>query len=163
MQFNWLDYVLLGIVATVAAVQFLRSTKDFSRILYETLFMVGAVIAATRLVLPLQKLTGLGASVLFGGVGLVLVVIAIILAALSNRLAPFDLGIFNYAFGLAFAIVCGYALGHLALRTAHLAVSPRNLKFAEAVHRSLVARDLLYFKTAYEILVFLRFVRWKGV
>lgn len=88
MQFNWLDYVLLGIVATVAAVQFLRSVRDFSRILYETLLMVGAVAAATRLVLPLQKLTGLGASVLFGGVGFVLVIIAIILAALSNRLAP---------------------------------------------------------------------------
>jgi hypothetical protein len=108
-------------------------------------------------------LTGLGAPVLFGGVGLLLVVIAIFLAALLNRLAPFGLGIFNYVLGLALAVVCGYALGHLGLRTANLAVSPRNLQFAEAVHRSLVARDLLYFKTAYEILVFLRFVRWKGM
>ena len=50
MIFNWLDYVLIGAVATVAAIQFLRSTKDFSRVLYEALFMVGAVtpFALTR-------------------------------------------------------------------------------------------------------------------
>jgi hypothetical protein len=49
------------------------------------------------------------------------------------------------------------------LRTADLAISPRNAQFAFAVRRSLMARDLLYFKTVTEILVFLRFVRWKGV
>ena len=163
MQFNWLDYVLIGIVATVTAVQFLRSTKDLSRVLYETLFVVGSAVAATRLVQPLQKLTGLSTPVLFGVSGLLLMVVGIILAALFNRIAPFGLGIFNYLLGLLLAIACGYAFGHVGLRTAHLAISPRNLQFAETVHRSLVARDLLYFKTAFEILVFLRFVRWKGV
>lgn len=163
MQFNWLDYVLIGTVATVAAIQFLRSTKDFSRVLYETLFVVGAVTAASALLRPLGKLTGLPAPLLFGGGGLLLVVFGIILAALSNRLVPFGLGIFSYLFGLMLAVACGYALGHLALRTANLAISPHSPGFASAVRHSLMARDLLYFKTFTEILVFLRFVRWKGV
>jgi hypothetical protein len=163
VQFNGLDYVLIGIVATVTAVQFLRSARDLSRVLYETLFITGAVVAAVRLLSPLTKLTHLSAPLLLGGGGLLLVVAGVLLAALFNRFAPFGLGIFNYMFGLAFAIVCGYALGHLGLRTAYLALSPRNPQFAAAVHRSLVARDLLYFRTAFEILVFLRFVRSKGV
>jgi hypothetical protein len=163
VSFNWLDIVLIGTVATVAAVQFLRSARDFSRVLYETIFVVGAVVAATRLLRPLYQLTRLSAPLLYGGAGLLLVVFAIMLAAVLDRIAPFDLGIFNYVFGLALAVACGYALGHLGLRTAHLALSPRNPRFAEAVSRSLVARDLLYFKTAFEVLVFLRFVRWKGV
>jgi len=163
VTFNWLDYVLIGAVATVAAIQFLRSTKDFSRVLYETLFVVGAVTAASRLVRPLGNLTGLPAPVLFGGTGVALVVVGIILAALFNRFLPFGLGIFSYVFGLVFAVVCGYALGHLALRTANLAVSPRNPGFAGAVRHSLMARDLLYFRTLTEVLAFMRFVRWKGV
>jgi len=163
VRFNWLDYVLIGAVATVAAIQFLRSTKDFSRVLYETLFVVGAVTAASLLLRPMGNLTGLPAPLLLGGAGVVLVVAGIILAALLNRFVPFGLGIFNYVFGLVFAVACGYALGHLALRTANLAVSPRNPGFASAVRHSLMARDLLYFKTLTEILAFLRFVRWKGV
>jgi hypothetical protein len=163
VQFNWLDYVLIGTVATVAAIQFLRSTRDFSRVLYETVFVVGAVVAAWALLGPLGRLTRLPRSLLFGGGGLLLVVIGFLLAALFNSLAPFGLGIFGYVFGLVFAVVCGYALGHLALRTADMAISPCNAQFALAVRRSLMARDLLYFRTLTEILVFLRFVRWKGV
>jgi hypothetical protein len=163
VSFNWLDYVLIGFVSTVAAIQFLRSTKDLSRVLYETIFVVGAVVAAARLLRPLGNLTGLSAPLLFGGCGLLLVLMGITLAALCNRFLPFGLGIFNYVFGLVFAVACGYALGHLALRTANLAVSPRNPGFASAVRHSLMARDLLYFKTLTEILAFLRFVRWKGV
>ncbi|GEM_PF-810189 len=162
MQFNWLDYVLIAFVATVVAVQLLRSTRDFSRILYETLFLVVAVVAALRLVQPLKRLTGLGPPVLYGGAGFILIVLGVLLAAFFNRLLPFGLGVFNYVFGLIFAVVCGYALGHLALRTADLAISPRRLQFAEAVHHSLMARDLLYFRTFTEIIAFLRFVRWKG-
>ncbi len=163
MRFNWLDYVLISAVATVAGIQFLRSTKDFSRILYETVFLVGAVIAASLLLRPLGKLTGLSAPLLFGGVGVVLVVFGILLAAIVNRWMPFGLGVFDYLFGLLLAIVCGYALGHLALRTADMAISPRNPQFAAAVRRSLTARDLLYFKTFIEVRTFLRFTRWKGM
>ena len=163
MSFNWLDYVLIGLVATVTAIQFLRSTKDFSRVLYEALFVVGAVTAAALLLRPLGKLTGLPAPLLLGGAGVTLVVVGMILAAVLDRFVSFGLGIFSYVFGLVFAVACGYALGHLVLRTADLAISPRNAQFAFAVRRSLMARDLLYFKTVTEILVFLRFVRWKGV
>ena len=163
MQLNWLDYALLGLVATVAAVQFLRSTRDFSRVLYEALFTVGAVVAAAQLQHALEKLTGPAQPLLFGSAGVLFVVVGIILAAFVNRFAPFGPGIFSYVFGLVFALVCAYALTHLALRTANLTISPRNPEFAATVHRSLVARDLLYFRTLDEILVFLRFVRWKGV
>ena len=163
MSFNWLDYVLIGLVATVAAIQFLRSTNDFSRVLYETMFVVGAVTAASLLLRPLGNLTGLPAPLLLGGVGLLLIVIGILLAALLNRFLPFGLGIFNYVFGLVLAVACGYALGHLGLRTANMAASPRNPAFASAVRHSLMARDLLYFRTFTEVLAFLRFVRWKGV
>jgi len=163
VSFNWLDYVLIGLVATVTAIQFLRSTKDFSRVLYETLFIVGAVTAASLLLRPLGNLTGLPAPLLLGGAGVTLVVVGMILAAVLDRFVSFGLGIFSYVFGLVFAVACGYALGHLALRTANLAVSPHNPAFASAVRHSLMARDLLYFKTVTEILVFLRFVRWKGV
>jgi hypothetical protein len=44
-----------------------------------------------------------------------------------------------------------------------MAISPRSAQFADGVRHSLVARDLLRFRTIYEILVFLRFVRWKGM
>jgi len=159
VSFNWLDYVLIGLVATVTAIQFLRSTKDFSRVLYETLFIVGAVTAASLLLRPLGNLTGLPAPLLLGGAGVTLVVVGMILAAVLDRFVSFGLGIFSYVFGLVFAVACGYALGHLVLRTADLAISPRNAQFAFAVRRSLMARDLLYFKTVTEILVFLRFVR----
>ena len=163
MTFNWLDYVLIGAVATVAAIQFLRCTKDFSRVLYETVFVVGAVVAATRLLQPLADLTGLSAPLLFGGCGLLLVLVGLILAALCNNFVPFGLGVFNYFFGLFLAVACGYALGHLALRTANLAVSPHSAAFARAVRHSLMARDLLYFGTFTEVLAFLRFARWKGI
>lgn len=163
MRFNWLDYVLIGAVATVAAIQFLRSTKDFSRVLYETLFLVGAVAAASALVRPLGELTKLSAPVLFGCVGGVLSVLGILLAALVNRWMPFGLGVFGYVFGLLLAIACGYALGHLGLRTADMAISPRNHGFDMAVRRSLMARDLLFFKSFIEVQAFLRLVRWKGM
>jgi hypothetical protein len=145
VSFNWLDYVLIGGVATVAAVQFLRSTRDFSRVLYETLFTIGAVVAASLLLRPLGSLTGLSTPLLYGAVGVVFVVLGILLAA------------------LLLSIACGYALGHLALRTANLVISPHNPAFASAVRHSLMTRDLLYFRTLTEVLVFLRFVRWKGM
>lgn len=163
MRFNWLDYVLIGSVATIAAVQFLRSTKDFSRILYETVFMVGAVAAASLLLRPLEELTGLSAPLLFGGLGAILFALGILLAAIVNRWLPFGFGIFNYVFGLLLAVACGYALGHLVLRTANMAISPRNPEFAATVQRSLMARDLLHFKTFIEIRAILRFARWKGM
>jgi hypothetical protein len=163
VRLNWLDYVLIGAVATVAAIQFLRSTNDFSRVLYETIFVVGAVTAASLLLRPLADLTGLSAPLLLGGAGVVLVLVGITLAALINRFLAFGLGIFGYVFGLVFAVAFSYALGHLGLRTADLAISPRNPAFAGAVRHSAMACDLLYFRTFTEVLVFLRFVRWKGV
>lgn len=163
MQFNWLDYLLLGILAVVAGIQFLRCARDFSRIFYETAFIVGAVVAASVLLRPLAKWTRLPAPLLFGGVGVVLVIAGILLAAFVNRFLPFSLGLFDYFLGVFLAVGCGYALGHLALRTADMAISTHNKGFAAAVHRSLVARDLLYFRTFIEVRAILRFARWKNL
>jgi hypothetical protein len=163
LKFNWLDYALIGTMASITAIQFLRSTKDFSRVLYETLFIVGAVVTASVLLRPLGELTRLSNPLLLGGVGGLLSVLGIILAAFLNRLLPFGLGVFNYLFGLLLALACAYALGHLGVRTADLAVSPHNREFDMVVRRSLVARDLLFFKTFIEIRAFLRFARWKGM
>jgi hypothetical protein len=127
LRFNWLDYALIGTMAAIAAVQFLRSTEDFSRILYETLFLVGAVVAASPLLRPLSELTRLSNPLLFGSVGCVLSVLGTILAAFVNRPLPFGLGLFNCLPGLLLASVCAYALGHLGLRgrPGRLAAQPR--------------------------------------
>lgn len=163
MRFNWLDYALIGTMATITAIQFLRSTKDLSRILYETLFFIGAVVAASLLLRPLGELTGLSKPLLLGAGGGLLSVLGFVLAALLNRLLPFGLGVFNYLFGVLLALACAYALSHLGLRTVDLAVSPHSREFDMVVRRSLVARDLLFFKTFVEIRAILRFARWKGM
>jgi hypothetical protein len=162
MSFNWLDIALIGTIATVAGIQFLRSTRDFSRVLYETIFMIAAVAAAAMLLRPLRAMTDFSPSLLFGAVGAFLTMLGIVLAALINRRMSFGLGVFDYFFGLLLAIACGYALGHLALRTADLALSPRYPEFVDAIRRSWVTRDLLYFKTFIEVRAFLRFARWRG-
>jgi hypothetical protein len=163
VQFNWLDYVLIGTVATVAAVQFLRSTRDFSRVMYETILVLAAVITASLLYRPLRQATHFSAPLLYGGIGTLLAALGMLLAALLSARAGFSLGVFGYLFGLALALTFAYTVGHLALRTANMAISPHNARFALAVRRSLTARDLLYLKTLIEILAFLRFARWKGV
>ena len=163
VQFNWLDYVLLAFLAAVAGVQFLRCIRDFSRVFYETVFVVGAVAAASALVRPLTGVTRFPAPLLFGGVGVVLVAVGLLLAAFANGFAPFGLGLFSYVFGLFFAVGCAYALGHLALRTADMAIAPHNHAFAVIVHHSLVAQDMLYFRTFIEVRAALRFARWKGM
>jgi len=163
MSFNWVDLASIGIVASVAGIQFLRSTKDFSRILYETILLIGAVAGAALLLRPLRAMTDYSAPLLFGGVGGVLAVVGILLAALVNRQMAFGLGVFGYFFGLLLAIACGYALGHLALRTADLAFAPRHPEFVQAVRRSWMSRDLLYFKTFIEVRTILRFARWRGL
>jgi len=161
MSSNWVDVACIGTVALVAGIQFLRSTRDFSRVLYETLLLVGAVAVAAALFRPLQAKTGWSEPLVFGGVGAVLGIAGIMLAALLNRSLPFGLGMFNYVFGLLLAIACGYTVGHLALRTAVLAFSHRSPEFAQAVERSWMTRDLLYFRTFIEVRAFLRTARWK--
>ncbi len=163
MSFNWVDLACIGTVALVAGIQFLRSTKDFSRVFYETVFLVAAVAGAAALLRPLQARTGLAAPLLFGGVGVIFGVVGMLLAAVVNRRMAFGLGIFGYFFGLLLAIACGYAIGHLALRTAVLAFSQRSPEFAQAVKRSWMTRDLLYFKTFIEVRTILRFARWSNI
>ena len=163
IQFNWLDYVLIGFVATVAAVQFLRSTRSVSRILYEALLAVGAAAASVRLMRPLARLAGMSPAATLGSIGFLLLFIGFVIAALLDVYASFSMGFLNYLLGLFLALICAYALGHIALRTTDLAISPHNPKFAAAVRSSLVCQDLLCFGTLTELIAFLRFVRWKGV
>lgn len=112
---------------------------------------------------PLRESTRFSAPLLFDCVSFVLSVLGIVFAVLLNRLMPFGLGVFGYLLGLLLAVASAYALDHLGLRTTDLAMSPRNAGFNMAVRRSLVARDLLYFKTFVEVRASLRLVRWKGI
>jgi hypothetical protein len=160
VSFNWVDMASIGIVSVVAAVQFLRGVKDFSRVFYETLLLIAAVVGATQLTRPLHDGLKLPVHLVFGGAGVVLGAAGILLAALVNRKFAFGLGVFNYVMALFLAVACGYALGHLAFRTAYLALAEKDPKFVEAVRRSWMARDLLYFKTFVETRAILRQARW---
>jgi len=163
MSLNSIDLASIGVVSLVAAIQFLRGIKDFSRIFYETLFIIGAVSGATYLYKPLHSATGLPWSVCFLGTGVILSVVGILLAAMVNRKMAFGLGVFGYVFALLFAVACGYALGHLALRGTFMAMAPTNPAFAAAVQKSWMARDLLYFKTFVETRAILRQARWLNI
>lgn len=160
---NWVDIASLSLVSIIAAVQFLRATRDFSRVLYESLFLVGAAVLATRLLKPLHALTHISYPACFLGVFLIAAVLGMLLAALLNTRLAFGFGIFSYLFGLLLGLVSAYAVGHVAIRTPYIAFAHLNPAFHAAVQRSWMARDLLQFRTFVEILAILRNARWLNV
>ncbi len=160
MRYDWLDWAALGFVATVAGVQLLRAVRDFSRVLYETLFFIGALLLTNRLFIPVQELTHLSYPVSYLLLFLVSAGLAILLAALLNSRVAFGMGAFNYILGLLLAVVCAYTIGHVAIRVPYIAFAHQDRQFFEAVNRSLVARDLLRFRTMVEVLAVLRQARW---
>jgi hypothetical protein len=163
MQLNWVDCASIGVVAVVAAIQFLRATRDFSRILYETIFFVGAVVLASRLFELVHALTHISYAVSFLALFLTGAALAVVLAALLNTVAGFGFGAFSYVFGLILGVGCGYAVGHVAIRTPYIAFAYKDPQFLDAVRRSWMARDLLYFRTFVELLAILRNARWLNI
>jgi hypothetical protein len=160
---NWVDIACLGLVSVVAAVQFLRATRDFSRVLYEAIFLVGAAVLATKLLKPAHALTHVSYPVCFLGVFIIAAALGMVLAVLLNARLAFGFGIFSYLFGLLLGLVCAYAVGHVAIRTPYIAFAHLNPAFHAAVQRSWMARDLLQFRTFIEILALLRNARWLHV
>jgi len=163
MQLNWVDYASIGFVAVVAAIQFLRATRNFSRVLYETIFFVGAAVLASMLFKQVHALTHISYAVSFLALFLASAALGVVLAALLNIVAGFSFGAFGYLFGFILGIGCGYAVGHVAIRTPYIAFAYKNPQFLDAVRRSWMARDLLFFRTFVELLAILRNARWLSI
>ncbi len=160
MRFNWIDLLSIGLVATAGGIQFLRGTKDFSRVFYETIFLIAALVATVKLFIPVHKLTGVSYIVTFAGIFVALAVLGIWLAFLLNRLIGFGTGVFAYIFSLLLGIAGGWVIGHAVLRTLYIAFARRDPAFLMAVHKSWMASQLLYFGAFRELLAMLRVARW---
>lgn len=159
MRFNWVDILSIGLVATVGGVQFMRGTKDISRVFYEAVLLSGAMVAASRFFKPLGQAVYVPPVAAFVGIFVLLAGLGIWLGFLLNRLLPFDAGGFNYLFALLFAVACGWVVGHGVLRALYLALAEKDPEFVMAMRRSWMASQLLYFGALYELLVVLRFAR----
>ena len=163
MNYSWMDAACIGLLATVAAVQFLRGTHDFSRVFYEMIFLIAAVVGASRLFRMAAELTKWSPAVCFVAIFLVLGVLGMVFAGLLNAKMAFGLGIFSYVFSLLAGVACGYVLGHIAVRTLLLGFAPTHHDLAQATYRSWMARELLHFRTLHEVLAILRFARYSNV
>ncbi|MGQ9677828.1 MAG: hypothetical protein ACUVUD_00905 [bacterium] len=163
MRFNWVDLTTIGVVATGAAIQFLRATKDFSLVLYETFFLIAALIAAVRLIIPLHQFTALPEAIVFIGVFVVLSMLGLLLAHGLNQIFEFGFGVFNHFIGLLLGIACGIVFGHAVLRTVVITYRLSRPEVVEFVHRSWMASQILYFGAFRELLGILRVARYHNI
>lgn len=160
MHYTPMDYVGIFILAAGTAVQLLRGVRDFSRVLYETGFLIAAVAGTNSLYGPLSRLVHVHGLVVYVALFVVFFVTGLVLANLLNHVAAFSLGMFNYVFALVVGVVYAYALGHVLLRVTLNLLGRSHPQVAKAMMYSWVARELLYFKTWVEVLAILRQVRW---
>ncbi len=163
MRLNWIDILTIGVVATGAAIQFLRATRDFSLVLYETALFIGALVATVRLFIPIHQIIGLAPAVCFIGIFVILSVLALLIASMFNQLVEFGFGVFNHFIGLLLGIVCGTVFGHAVLRTLIIAYEVSRPQVVEAVHRSWMATQVLYFGAFRELLAILRIARYNNI
>jgi hypothetical protein len=163
MRFNWVDVLSCGVVAFGAGIQFLRATKDFSQILYETFFLIAALVAAVKLHPIVQRLTGLTLVVSFVITFLILMFVALLVASLLNSAINFDFGIFNYLFGLFLGIACGFVLGHAVLRALVIGFGATRPDLNTGIQRSWMASQVLYFGAFRELLGILRIARYHNI
>ncbi len=163
MRFNWVDLLAIGVVSFAGGIQFLRSTKDFSLVLYETFLLIAALIGTVRVFIPIHQLTGLSYTVCFAGCFVILAVLAILIASGINRFFEFSFGGFGYFFGLFLGIACGFVFGHAVLRVLLIAYGVKRPEFADMVHRSWMASQVLYFGAFRELLAMLRIARYNNI
>lgn len=163
MRFNWVDLTAIGVVATGAAIQFLRATRDFSLVLYETVLFIAALVAAVHLFIPLHQLTALPEAVVFSGVFVILAVLALLIASGLNQVFEFGFGVFNHFVGLILGIACGIVFGHAVLRTLVIAYRLSRPELVEVIHRSWMASQVLYFGAFRELLGILRIARYHNI
>ena len=157
MRFNWIDLLTIGIVATVGGVQLLRGAKSFSRVLYETLLLIAALIGATALYEPVQAVLGVSRIVAYLVLFVVLATLAMLAGAGLQRLVPFGLGIFGHIFSLLNGVACGWVVGHAVLRSLTGISSPQ---LHLAIRRSWMASQVLNFGAWIELMALLRLARW---
>ncbi len=163
LHYTPLDWACIGLLATGTAVQFLRGVRDFSRVLYETGLLVAALVGTNALYRPLSQLVRVQGLAVYITLFVLFFVVSLLLAALLNRVVAFGFGAFNYLLALLAGFVYAYAAGHVLLRVALNLVGRSNPAFSQAVMRSWMARELLFFKTWIEILAQLRQVRWLNI
>ncbi len=162
MKFGWIDVLSITIVSLGAGIQFLRAIKDFSLVLYETVFFVLALVGAGKMFMPVHNLTGWSCQVCFAGIFAIFAILGIIIASILNSF-EFEFGGFNYFFGLIFGIVCGFVVGHVCLKSLIITYCDKNPEVIEAIHRSWVASQVLYFGAFRELLGMLRLARYHNI
>jgi len=163
VKFNWVDILAISLVAGTAAIQLLRGARDFSQVFYETIFLVMALVGTVRIFMPLHSLTGISYTVCFAGSFVIFGILALMIAAVLNRFFAFEFGGFSYILAAALGVVCGFVVGHAVLRTLFILWGGRNVHFADAVHRSWMASQVLYFGAFRELLGMLRIARYNNI
>lgn len=145
MKLNPADLVAVLTVAVVGLLQFVRCRRDFSQVLYETIFFVPALVGAVRIAGPLHQSTGVPMLFSFVAPLVVFGMAAVILATLLNRVFEFELGRAGWVLGIGLALTCAGLAGHAVLRAVLEAYGPQRPEFGEAMMRSELARQLYYF------------------
>ncbi|MEO0080040.1 MAG: hypothetical protein ABIK44_05130 [candidate division WOR-3 bacterium] len=163
MKFNWVDILAISLVASTAAIQLLRGVRDLSQVFYETALLVAALVGATKIFIPLHNLTNFSYTFCFAGSFLIFAILAIMIATFLNRFFAFGFGGFSYILAAAFGVVCGFVVGHAVMRTLFIALGARNAQFVDAVHRSWMASQVLYFGAFRELLGVLRIARYNNI
>lgn len=163
MRFNWVDLLTIGVVSTVGAIQFLRATKDFSLVFYETALFIGALFASVKMLNPLHQLTNLSFGGCFVITFVILTILALLFASGLNRFFEFEFGMFNHFLGLFLGLAGGTVFGHAVLRTFILGYGATRPEVTEAIHRSWMATQVLYFGAFRELLAILRIARYNNI
>jgi uncharacterized membrane protein required for colicin V production len=160
MRLNWVDWLSLGLVSTVGAVQYLRGVSDFSRVLYEALALVAAVVGASCLHKAVNELSGLPQAMSYALLFLVLGTVGIVVAGLVNRVMAFSMGVFDRILSVLTGVLCGWMVGHVVLRFL-LSIQSRDIHIA--IRESWMASQLLYFGAFWELLAMLRIARYHNI
>ncbi len=160
MRLNWVDWLSLGLVSAVGALQYLRGTSDFSRVLYEALALVAAVVGATCLYRAVNELFGIPPATAYAVLFLVLGAVGIVLAGLVNASIPFSMGVFDRILSVLTGLVCGWTVGHVVLRFL-LSIESRSIHIA--IRESWMASQLLFFGAFWELLGVLRIARYHNI
>ncbi len=163
MRFNWVDLLAIGVVSVSAGIQLLRAIRDLSLIFYETLFFIGALVGAVRFFPELHRWLNISLPLSFLLTFIAFAMGAVVIASILNQMVEFSLGGFGHIFGLLFGVVSGFVFGHAALRTVLLFSVNRHSVVVDAIHRSWMASQVLYFGVFRELLAILRIARYNNI
>jgi hypothetical protein len=159
---NWLDFVALGVVAGVVVLQMFRVKLSFSLILYETLFLFGAGLAADKLLPVLPAAVRIPAGVAYAVTFVILGGLGLILATLINRVFEFEPGRVRYVFGFVFALAVGLLCAHVVLKEIVILAGPRRPAVGEALARSACGYQLVHLRFLERLAPGLVRIPWSG-